>query len=143
MSLKLRRHSFVSDIEDVLLSDKTTICDLQGWLMEWFVDIEAHSVAGSVLVGVLVLLSLPAFTVPQLSVAFIAGRVRVRSLGNDKLCTILEGAVRISASEVRSVVNLWALEACSGSGCEVVDRLVVGSSVHHGPCAVTAGGSVE
>ena len=110
--------------------------------MEWFIDVEAHSVASSVLVSVLIFLSLPAFTVPKLSVAFIAGGVGVRSLGDDKLCTILEGAVRISASEVRSVMNLWALEACSGSGCEVVDRLVVGSIVHHRPRTVTARSSV-
>jgi len=136
------RLSFVTHIKDLLFSDKTTVCDLQGRLMEWFVDIEAHSVAGSVLVGVLVLLSLPALTVPKLSVAFIAGGVGVRPLGNDELCTILEGAVGVSASEVGSVVNLWALEACPGGGCEVVDRLVVGSSVHHGSRAVTARSSV-
>jgi len=139
----MMRHSFIVDIIDCLFSDKTAICDFQGGLVEWFVNIEAHSVAGSVLVSVLVLLSLPAFAVPELSVAFIAGGVRVRPLGNDKLCTILEGAVGISASEVWSVMNLWALEACSGCGCEVVDRLVVGSSVHHGPRAVTARSSVQ
>lgn len=106
--------------------------------MEWLGDIEAQSVAGSVLIGVLVLLGFPALAVPKLPVAFIARSIRVRSLGDDQLGTVFEGAGRVSASEVRSVMHLWAQVTCSGRSCEVVDRLVVGSSGHHGACTVTA-----
>ena len=111
--------------------------------MEGLVSIEAHPVGGSVLVGVLVLLSFPVLSVPELSVTFIPGRICVRSLGNDQLCTVFKGAVWVPRSQVWSVVHLWALEAGPGSCCEVIHRLMVGSGVHHGSGAVTTRSGVE
>ena len=77
MSLKVMSLSLVTHIKDLLFSENKTVCDFQGELVHWFVDIEAHSAASSMLFSELVLLSLQAFTVPKLSVAFIAGGVRV------------------------------------------------------------------
>jgi len=111
--------------------------------VEWLLNIEAHPVRSSVLVSVLVLLSSPVLAVPELSVTFIAGRICVRSLGNDQLCAVFKGAVGVPRSQVWSVVHRWALEAGPGSCCEVVNRLMVGSGVHHGSGAVTTRGGVE
>lgn len=111
--------------------------------MEWLLNIEAHSVRCSVLVSVLVLLGSPALTVPELSVTFIAGRICVRPLGHDQLCAVFKGAVRVSRSQVWSVVHRWALEAGPGSCCEVVNWLMVGSGVHHSSGAITTRGGVE
>ena len=111
--------------------------------MEGLIDVHSHSVAGSVLIGVLVLFSGPTLTVPQLSVAFITGRVRVGPFGDDQFGTILERGVWISASVVWFVMHRWILEASSRRSREVVDRLVVRCSVHHSSGAVTTASSVE
>lgn len=141
--LRRFRCSLIANIEDLLLFDQTAICDSKSRLVEWFLLVEAVSVRCSHLIGVLVLLSPPAVTVPQLPVTFITRCESVRTRLHDELGTIFECHVWISAPPVRSVMNGWALEACSCCGSEVVFWLVVWSSVHHGPCTVTAACSVE
>jgi len=141
--LQILLRSLVDGVKDVLFSSETTISDLQLRLVEGFINVEAHSVACSVLISVLILLSLPALAVPQLSVAFIARSVCVRPLRDDKFRTIFKGDVWISTSEVWFIMHGWALEACSGGGREVVTRLMVGSIVHHRPGTVTARSGVE
>ena len=135
--------SFVSDVEDLLLLPQAAIGNSEFWLVEGLVCVKAHPIASSVLVSVLVLLSSPVLAIPELSVAFIARGVGVGPLGDDKLCAVFEGAVWVPRSQVGSVMNLWAFEACPGSRCEVVSWLMVGGGIHHGSCAVTTGGGVE
>ena len=127
----------------MLLLNETTIIDSQLRFVEGLVGVEAHSVACSVLVSVLILLSAPVLPVPELSVAFVARGVCVGPLGDDQLGTVFKGAVGVSRSQVWSVMDLWALEAGSGGRREVVFWLVVGSIIHHGPGAVTTRGGVE
>ena len=135
--------SFVGHIEDFLFSVKTSSCDLQCWLVERFVLVEAVSVGSSDLVSVLVLLSLPALTVPKLPVALIAWSKGVWARLDDQFSWVFEGCVRVSGSVVWLIMSLRAQITGSGSGCEIIYRLHVWSSVHHGPSPITAAGSVE
>ena len=64
--------SLIEDVEDLLFPSQTAIGDLQLGLVEWFWLVEVVSVGSTEHVSVLVLLSLPALTVPKLPVALIA-----------------------------------------------------------------------
>ena len=135
--------SFVSHIEDFLFFNKTSSGDLQFWLVERFVLVEAISVGSSDLVSVLVLLSLPALTIPELPVALITWSKGVWARLYDQFSWVFEGCVRVSGSVVGLIMSFRAQITGSGSGCEIIPRLHVWSSVHHGPGSITATGSVE
>ena len=64
--------SFVGHVKDFLLPSQASSGDLELWLVEWLILVESIPVGGPDHVSVLVLLSLPALAVPQLSVAFVA-----------------------------------------------------------------------
>ena len=135
--------SFVSHIEDFLFFNKTSSGDLQFWLVERFVLVEAISVGSSDLVSVLVLLSLPALTIPELPVALITWSKGVWARLYDQFSWVFEGCVRVSGSVVGLIMSFRAQITGSGSGCEIIPRLHVWSSVHHGPGSITATSSVE
>ena len=77
--LRRFRCSFIANIEDLLFPDQTTVCNFEYRLMEWLILVVAVSVGCSHLIGVLVLLSPPAVTVPQLPIAFISRGKSVRA----------------------------------------------------------------
>ena len=135
--------SFVFHIEDSLFFGEASSCDLQLWLVERLVLVEAISVGCSDLVSVLVLLSLPALTIPELPIALIAWSKSVWARLHNQLGWVFEGCVRVSSSVVGFIMSLWAQITGSGSSCEIISRLHVWSSVHHGPGPVAATGSME
>lgn len=134
--LRKFHQSFVVNIKDLFLSFQTTICNLESWLVERFILVETVSVTSSPLIGVLILLSSPVVTIPQLSVAFITRREGVRSWLDDEFRTIFKRCVRFPASEVWFVMYGRTHVACSCGSSEVVNWLVVGSCIHHGSCTV-------
>ena len=77
--LRRFRCSFIASIEDLLFSDQTTVCNFEYRLVEWLILVVAVSVCCSHLIGMLVLLSPPAVTVPQLPIAFISRGKSVRA----------------------------------------------------------------
>ena len=135
--------SFVSHIKDFLFFDEASSCDLQLWLVERLVLVEAISVGCSDLVSVLVLLSLPALTIPELPVALIAWGKSVWARLDNQFGWVFEGCVRVSSSVIGFIMSLRAQITGSGSSCEIISRLHVRSSVHHGPGPVAATGSME
>ena len=141
----LRRfhRSLVAHIEGLFLSFQTTVCNLENWLVERFLLVEAVSVRSSILIGVLIRLGSPVVAIPQLPVAFVARGESVGSWLYDESRTIFKRCVWFPAPEVWFVMYGGTLEACPCSCSEVIDWLVVGCCIHHGSCAVTATGCVQ
>ena len=130
--------SFVSHIKHFLFLSQTSSSDFELWLVEWLVLVESIPVGSSDLVSMLIFLCFPALTVPELPVAFIAWSERVWTRFNNQLSWVFEGCIWVSSSVVGPVMSLRAKIACSGSSREIISRLHVRSSVHHGPGPVAA-----
>ena len=130
--------SLVCNVEDLLLTNKTTICNLQLRLVERLGLVERVSVCGAVLVGVKVLLSLPARAIPQLTVTLVPAVHCVGPAVDLQLGGILEGRSWLSAPPVGAVVLLGAEVAGAGGRGSIVIGLVVPGSVEHCASSVTA-----
>ena len=138
-SAKLRERrwrSLVSDIKDLLSSLQTTVCDLELWLVEGLGLVKAVTVRSSELIGVLVLLSLPGGTIPELAIALVATLHGVRASVHLELSSAAEVSCSVTGAPVRLVVNLWVVEASTSGGHEVVLGLMVLGSVEHGASAI-------
>ena len=78
--------SLVGHIKYLFFPDQAPSSDFEHGLVEWFILVEPIPVCGPDHVSVLVLLSLPALTVPKLSVAFIARAKGVGARLDNQLC---------------------------------------------------------
>lgn len=136
--------SLVLNIEDELFGLEAAVVVAELGLVEGLGLVEAVSVSGTDLVSVLVLLSLPLSTVPQLSVRAITGSQLVG--GNVlelELGTVLKSEVRVSVSPVGLGLGVGGRKGSSSGGCEVVKRVVVGSVSHHSGSTVSTASSLE
>ena len=82
--------SLVCNVEDLLLTNQTTICHLQLGLLERLGLVDRVSVCGAILVSVKVLLGPPGRAIPQLTVTLVSAVHCVGPAMNLQLGGILE-----------------------------------------------------
>jgi len=130
--------SLVFNIEDLLLSLQATIGNLKLRLVERLWLVEAITVRSPELVSVLIFLSLPGCSIPELTIALVATLHGVGAPMHLQLLGVAEVGSVVTGAPVGLVMDLGVMEAVTSGSHPVVLGLVVRCSVEHSASTIPA-----